>query len=150
MPLVGEPPDKRSGQRAPSGLLLKLSYGTVDEFVEKFASNVSRGGLFVRTREPRPVGTTLTFELRLAGGEAVMKGQGVVRWVQEENPGAHPPAPSGMGVQFVALDDASRQVVERIVREKEALAARTPVMAPRPVLTPEPTRAPTPVIPMPA
>jgi len=147
---VGEPPDKRSGRRAPTGLLLKLSYGTVDEFVEKFASNVSRGGFFVRTREPRPVGTPLSFELRLAGGEAVLKGQGIVRWVQEEKPGAHPPVPAGMGVQFTALDDGSREVVERIVREKEALAALTPIVAPRPATTPEPTRAPTPAIPIPA
>jgi molecular chaperone DnaK len=138
MPLVGEPPDKRSGQRAPSGLLLKLSYGSVDEFVEKFASNVSRGGVFIRTREPRPVGTTLQFELRLTGGEAVLKGQGVVRWTQEAKPAARPPVPSGMGVQFVALDGPSREVVERIVREKEAAAARTPVVAPGPSLTPEP------------
>jgi molecular chaperone DnaK len=147
--MVEGPHDKRSGQRAPSGLLLKLSYGTVDEFVEKFASNVSRGGFFIRTREPRPIGTVLAFELRLSGGAAVMKGQGVVRWVQEEKPGANPPVPSGMGVQFTALDEASREVVERIVREKEAAAARTPVVAPRPVLTPAPTRAPTPVIPAP-
>ncbi len=57
------PQDKRGGQRTPVGLLLKLSYGTVDEFVERFASNISRGGVFIRTREPRPVGTLLAFEL---------------------------------------------------------------------------------------
>jgi molecular chaperone DnaK len=147
---LGEPPDKRTGQRAPSGLLLRLSYGTVDEFVERFASNVSRGGLFIRTREPRPVGTAVAFELRLAGGETALKGQGVVRWVQEAQPAAHPPVPSGMGVQFTHLDAASRAVVERIVREREALAGGTPVVAPRPALTPEPTRAPSPVIPVPA
>jgi hypothetical protein len=42
---VEGPHDKRSGQRTPVGLLLKLSYGHVDEFVEKFASNISRGGI---------------------------------------------------------------------------------------------------------
>jgi molecular chaperone DnaK len=143
---VEGPHDKRSGQRTPTGLLLKLSYGSVNEFVEKFASNVSRGGLFIRTREPRPVGTHLAFELRLAGGETVLKGEGVVRWIQREDPAAHPPSAPGMGVQFSTLDAASREVVERIISAKERSAA-PPVVAPRPLTTPAPTRAPTPVIP---
>jgi molecular chaperone DnaK len=130
-------------------LLLKLSYGSVDEFVERFASNVSRGGLFIRTREPRPIGTHLAFELRLAGGETALKGEGIVRWIQQENPGAHPPAAPGMGVQFTALEAASREVVERIVARKER-SATPPVVAPRPLTTPAPTRAPTPVIPDPS
>jgi molecular chaperone DnaK len=144
---VEGPHDKRSGQRTPVGLLLKLSCGTVDEFVEKFASNISRGGIFIRTRDPKPVGTVLTFELRLHGGEAVVKGHGVVRWVQAESPGAHPPAAPGMGVQFLDLDARSRDVVERIValKEKRGIApgAATPApVAPRPATTPAPTRAP--------
>jgi molecular chaperone DnaK len=116
---VEGPHDKRSGERTPVGLLFRLSYGTVDEFVERFASNISRGGVFIRTREPRPVGTVLAFELRLQGGEPALKGRGVVRWIQPEKPGAHPPASPGMGVQFLELDARSREIVDWIVASKE-------------------------------
>jgi molecular chaperone DnaK len=146
---VPGPHDKRAGERSPVGLLLKLSYGTVDEFAERFASNVSRGGIFIRTREPRPVGTLVTFELRLAGGEAVVKGQGVVRWIQPENPAAHPPVAPGMGVQFLELDERSRELVDRIAAQKEQRAGPG-VVAERPSHTPAPTRAPSPAIPPPA
>ncbi len=129
------PHDKRSGQRAPIGLLLKLSYGSLDEFVEKFASNVSRGGLFIRTRDPKPVGTTLSFELRLTSGDPVLKGQGVVRWVQLENPTASPPTAPGMGVQFTSLDERSREIVDRIVALK-GRGGGAQVVAPRPAATP--------------
>src|SRR5512138_3905943 len=97
----------------PVGLAVRLSYGSVDEFVEKFASNLSRGGVFVRTRDPKPAGTRLALELSLQTGEAVIRGQGVVRWVQPENPHAHPPTPAGMGIQFTELDEPSRALVER-------------------------------------
>jgi molecular chaperone DnaK len=151
---VEGPHDKRSGQRTPVGLLLKLSYGTVDEFVERFASNISRGGVFIRTRDPKAVGTLLAFELRLHGGEVVVRGQGVVRWIQPEDPAARPPAAPGMGVQFLELDERSREIVERMVtlKEKRGLApgVTTPApVAPRPEHTPAPTRAPSPVIPPP-
>ncbi|WP_152643248.1 PilZ domain-containing protein, partial [Anaeromyxobacter sp. PSR-1] len=74
------PADKRGSERTPVGLLVRLSYGSVDEFTERFAVNISRGGIFIRTREPRPVGTHLAFDLRLQGGETVIRGRGVVRW----------------------------------------------------------------------
>ncbi len=149
------PNDKRSGDRTPIGLAVRLSYGTVDEFVDKFAVNISRGGLFIRTRDPRPVGTRIAFELRLQTGEIALKGVGVVRWVQPESATASPPTAPGMGVQFTELDAASRALVDRIVTHKETrgvapgVAAPAPV-APRPETTPAPTRAPTPVIPSPA
>jgi molecular chaperone DnaK len=151
---VEGPHDKRRGQRTPVGLLLKLSYGTVDEFVERFASNISRGGVFIRTRDPKPVGTLLAFELRLSRGDVVVRGQGVVRWIQREDSAARPPAAPGMGVQFLELDERSREIVERMVtlKERQGLApgVTTPApVAPRPEHTPLPTRAPSPVIPPP-
>jgi molecular chaperone DnaK len=141
-------------QRTPVGLLVRLSYSSVDEFVDKFATNVSRGGVFIRTRDPKPVGTMLNLELRLAGGEAVVRARGVVRWVADEDHSTHPPTASGMGVQFLALDEASKQLVDRIVTRREqrglapGLTAPAP-MAERPAHTPVPTRAPSPEIPVP-
>jgi molecular chaperone DnaK len=137
------------------GLAVRLSYGTVDEFVDRFAVNISRGGVFIRTREAKPVGTRVSFELRLHTGEAVIRGQGLVRWVQGENAGARPPPAPGMGIQFTHLDAASRALVERMVTLKErrgvapGIAEPAPV-APRPDHTPTPTRAPTPIIPPPS
>jgi len=151
---VAGPHDKRSGERRPVGLVVRLSYGTVGEFVDKFAVNISRGGIFIRTREPRPVGTLLALELKLQTGETVLRGQGVVRWVQAESATASPPNAPGMGVQFTDLDGPSRALVERMVTLKErrgiapGVAAPAPVAA-RPETTPAPTRAPTPVIPAP-
>ncbi len=146
------PQDKRAGERTPVGLAVRLSYGTLDEFVERFAVNLSRGGVFIRTREPKPVGTRLALELRLQGGETVLKAQGVVRWIQAESATAQPPTAPGMGVQFTELDAEARALVERMVTLKErrgaAPGAGTPApVAPRPQHTPRPTRAPTPVIP---
>jgi molecular chaperone DnaK len=144
---VEGPRDKRGGERTPVGLLVRLQYGSVDEFAERFAVNVSRGGIFIGSRDPKPVGTLLGFELKLTGGETVVRGKGVVRWIQAEDPAAHPPVAPGMGVQFTRLDDASRVLVERMVCTKErrglapGVASAAPV-APRPDRTPTPTHGP--------
>jgi molecular chaperone DnaK len=59
-----------------------------------------------------------------------------------------------MGVQFTALDEASRAIVERVVALKERRGLAPGVVAPAPIATrpdgtPASTRAPTPVIPVP-
>jgi len=131
--------DRRGEGRIAVGLRVRLAYATVDDLVERFAVNVSRGGFFVRTREAKPPGTELAFELLLLGGQRAVSGRGVVRWV----------SPQGMGIAFTALDAQSRAVVDRMIaaRERQGAPAPTPVIAERSELTPPPTRAPTPAIP---
>ncbi len=151
---VGGAHDKRTGGRTPVGLAVRLSCETVDEFVDRFAVNISRGGVFIRTREPKPVGTRVALELKLQGGETVIRGEGVVRWIQAESPTARPPAAPGMGIQFTDLDERSRALVERMVSLKERRGVAPGVSTPAPVAqrpdhTPVPTRAPSPAIPPP-
>jgi molecular chaperone DnaK len=148
------PEDKRAGGRMPVGLAVRVSHGTLDEFVDRFAVNISRGGVFIRTREPKPVGTRVSLELKLHGGETVIRGEGVVRWVQAKSAAARPPAAPGMGIQFTDLDEKSRALVERMVTLKERRGIAPGVAAPAPVAlrpenTPAPTRAPTPILPAP-
>ncbi len=101
---------------------IRLRYADLDVFVEKFAPNVTRGGVFLATRHPHPVGAVVPFEIQLAGGQVVMSGQGKVIWVREFNP-AEPGRPHGIGVQFVALDTPTKPILARILKHKEALAA---------------------------
>ena len=145
--------EKRGSDRTPVGLLVRLSYGSVEEFVERFATNLSRGGVFIRTRSPKPPGTQVAFELKLANGETVVKGLGSVLWSRQEDPHATPPVAPGMGVQFTELDDPSRAIIERVMERREARGvapgvAHTPAVAPHLTHTPPSTRAPTPVIPV--
>ncbi|WP_242392862.1 TIGR02266 family protein [Anaeromyxobacter oryzisoli] len=137
------PHDQQSGGRAPIALVVKLSYDSVDAFAERFAVNVSRGGIFIRCREPKPLGTPLSLELKLLGGETVLRAQGVVRWHQAENAGARPATAAGMGVQFTALDEPSRALVDRMVALKERRGATPAPASPRPAPTPPPTLTPT-------
>ncbi|HSM91326.1 MAG TPA: TIGR02266 family protein [Anaeromyxobacteraceae bacterium] len=141
--------DKRGGDRTPVGLLVRLSYGSVDEFVDRFATNLSRGGVFIRTRSPRPPGTQVAFELKLASGETVVKGLGTVLWSRAEDLHSNPPIAPGMGVQFNDLDEASRAIIERVMERRGAApgVARPAPVAPRLERVPTPTRAPPPQIP---
>jgi uncharacterized protein (TIGR02266 family) len=98
---------------------VRLRYPDLETFVEKYAPNVTRGGIFLASREPRPVGEVIRFEVLLRQGGPVLSGQGRVTWVKEFNP-AEPHRPYGMGVQFMQVDPPARAVLDRLLQRKQA------------------------------
>jgi uncharacterized protein (TIGR02266 family) len=102
---------------------VRLRYAAFDTFIEKFAPNVTRGGVFLASRTPLPVGSTFAFEIQLAGGEVALAGDGKVTWVKEFDPAA-PQKAHGMGVQFMRLDAPSRDTLNRMLVRKAAGVVR--------------------------
>jgi uncharacterized protein (TIGR02266 family) len=96
---------------------IRLRYPDVETFIERYSSNVSRGGMFIQSRAPQPVGTVLRFQMTLQNGTLLLKGEGYVIWVKEYD-AAHPASVHGMGVRFTSLDDASEALLERILAFK--------------------------------
>ncbi len=60
---------------------MRLRYAAFETFIEKFAPNVTRGGLFLASRTPRPIGEVFQFEVQLAGGEVALSGDGKVTYL---------------------------------------------------------------------
>ncbi|MES1205748.1 MAG: hypothetical protein ABUS79_07400 [Pseudomonadota bacterium] len=104
---------------------IRLRYPDLDTFIEKFAPNVTRGGVFLASRNIQAVDTVIPFEIQLAGGAVVLAGTGRVTWVKEFNP-AEPTRPYGMGVQFVSVEPATKPILARVLRAKEANGLRRP------------------------
>ncbi len=107
---------------SPAPVRVRLRYAAFETFIEKFAPNVTRGGVFLASREPRPVGEVFPFEVLLSGGEVALAGEGKVTWVRAFDPAA-PHKPHGMGVQFLRLDAPSRAVVNQMLARKAVSAA---------------------------
>ncbi|HEY8927201.1 MAG TPA: PilZ domain-containing protein, partial [Polyangia bacterium] len=101
----------------PNLVRIRLRYADLDVFVEKFAPNVTRGGLFLASRNVHPVGSLIDFEIQLVNGQVALAGRGKVTWVKEFD-ASQPNRPYGMGVQFVSVGSASRAVLARLLRTK--------------------------------
>jgi uncharacterized protein (TIGR02266 family) len=108
---------------------IRLRFASFDAFIDKFAPNVTRGGVFIASRTPLPIGATFGFEIQLAGGEVALAGDGKVTWVKAFDP-ATPQKPHGMGVQFLRLDTPSRELLNKILARKAAPGGSGTVRAP--------------------
>lgn len=115
--------DIRIGDRVAARIKIKLKYPDVDTFIQRYSANVSRGGIFIATRNPKPVGTWVHFEFQLERGEPLIRGEGEIVWIKPFDP-VCPERPHGVGVRFHRLDPASRAVVDRAISWCEARRRR--------------------------
>ncbi len=96
---------------------IQLRYPDEQTFIARFAPNVTRGGIFLASRKPKPVDEMIRFEVALAQGPTLLWGTGRVTWVREFNP-AEPHRAHGMGVQFTFVDPECRPLLEKLLESK--------------------------------
>jgi uncharacterized protein (TIGR02266 family) len=141
-------PNTRQGKRTPVTLKIKFKSETLEQFIERYAVDVSQGGIFIRTKEPLSVGTQMKFEFQLRDASPLIAGEGTVVWTRENDP-SRPAIAPGMGVRFDRLAEGSQQVLEKILAEKAKQAPSRGNESPTkpPMFTDTPTRvAPAPLV----
>lgn len=104
--------DRRSSDRI--DVMWSVDCETDDTFLYAAITNISAMGIFVRTTEPFPIGTSVTLRFAPLPRDAEHEPfvlRGVVQWVNALRPRQDNPNP-GMGIRFMSLTLADR---ERIV-----------------------------------
>ena len=109
--------DRRRGFRAP--IELKVEYKRLNTFFADYTKNISRGGSFIATEKPLPVGTEFVFALGVPGLAEPIRLRGKVIWVTSTVEATRA-NPAGMGIEF-QYDEGER-------REKEAAIERLMTM----------------------
>jgi molecular chaperone DnaK len=140
--------NQRIFERRPVVLQVRLAFDDLGTFVERHAINISEGGIFIRSREPRPVGSRLKFSLSLRTGAVVFSGEGTVRWIRQPNEAGVGQA--GMGLQFDELSAESREILAGILQGRAEARLPPPVEGASPsAWAPAPTgegTTPTPIL----
>ncbi len=99
--------EARLHPRAP--IELKVDYKKLNSFFADYTKNISKGGTFIKTGKPLPVGTRFLFKLQIPAREDPFELLGEVVWSQAEG------AEAGMGIRFVYADDGQRHTFEKAV-----------------------------------
>lgn len=107
--------DNRRDLRLP--VEVKVDYRTVGSFITDYSRNISKGGVFIHTSLPLPVGERVRLRLTLPEGDAPFALDGVVKWVCTlRDKDSHP---AGMGVEFVDFSDEVKAKLEALVEQYE-------------------------------
>jgi type IV pilus assembly protein PilZ len=104
--------DRRRHARAP--IELKVEYKRLNTFFADYTKNISRGGTFIATTKPLPVGTEFIFALGIPSLPEPLRLKGKVIWAVpvEEATRANP---AGMGIEFQYSSEKERTEKETAV-----------------------------------
>lgn len=111
-PVAEDSDERRRGERSP--IELKVTYKRVNSFFADYTRNISRGGTFIATERPLPMGTEFVFALEVPGLDGPLRIKGKVIWITEPDD-ATKANPAGMGIEFQYKDDAERRATEAVV-----------------------------------
>jgi len=92
----------------PIGLSVKLPFATPEDLAQKYGINITRGGIYLRSRTVKSPGTPVTLDLKLQGGQRVIYASAVVDFVT----GQAGEGVSGMGLRFLTLDPESQRFID--------------------------------------
>jgi uncharacterized protein (TIGR02266 family) len=107
------PNERRSTTR--HHLEAEVSFESESNVFTGIVRDVSRGGVFIATYAPLPVGTHVVLDLILP--DARVEVRGAVRWRRELSDEASP----GMGIEFEKLDPQALSSIEAFCSRREPL-----------------------------
>ena len=95
-------------KRGDKRVTINKEFESFDAFVHEYVTNVSRSGVFIRSKEPLEIGTEvhLTFTVIMDEVETI-EGTGKVVRVEDD--------PPGMGVAFTKLTKYSEDLLVRLL-----------------------------------
>lgn len=109
--------EKRRHERVPLSLLVQYRFNSFEDFLAEYSADISVGGLFIRTEEPREEGAMIYLQFWLNDGSKLIEGLGRVVRVNAVG-GADPVA--GMGVEFLNFDEDSMALIHEIIAARGA------------------------------
>ena len=113
---VAEEPssERRSTTRRP--IELKVEYKRLNTFFADYTKNISRGGTFIKTARPLPIGTEFLFKLFIPGRDEPLTIHGEVqRIVTNEDVDGDGTPDQGMAIKFVYRQGDSQPEIARTV-----------------------------------
>src|SRR5687767_10899495 len=102
---MGRVSQTRAHPRAP--IELRVAYQRMNAFLADYTRDISKGGVFIKTTTPFPIGTEFDFHISLPKRPEGILLKGRVVWVDDgkDPEGASKGAGAGMGIQFVWARD---------------------------------------------
>jgi uncharacterized protein (TIGR02266 family) len=99
-----------SEKRREERLTINKEFDSFDQFIREYVTNISRTGVFIKTKDPLPIGTKvdLRFTVIMEDIETI-EGVGEVVRVETD--------PPGMGVVFRELGNYSEKLIQKLLTQ---------------------------------
>ncbi len=107
--------DAAEASRLEERVTINKEFESFDAFIHEYVTNISRSGVFVKSKQPLPVGTRVNLKFTVIMDDIeTIEGVGEVVRVESD--------PPGMGVVFTELSQYSKHLIDRLLTVPRAAA----------------------------
>jgi uncharacterized protein (TIGR02266 family) len=111
--------DAEAGRASPRiEATFRVSYPSVDHLLIAYASDLSKGGMFLQTEQFLPVNAVLRLQLELGEGSAEIPIISRVAYVRDYDEARTTDKPPGMGIEFLDLTADCLALIESYIAER--------------------------------
>ena len=97
-------------QRREERVTINKEFESFDAFIHEYVTNISRTGVFIKSKQPLEVGTRVNLRFTVIMDDIeTIEGQGEVVRVEEN--------PPGMGVVFTKLSKYSKHLITKLLTQ---------------------------------
>ena len=114
--------ERVSAGKPPVAIRITRPYQNEEELLQHELDTISRTGVVLVGAQSRPEGVILRFELTLATGTPVLRGEGRVTGYKAAVIGSEP----GLAVRFTRLDSKSKALVDKVATMREMRRSSLP------------------------
>ncbi len=108
-----DPENLRATVRAP--VQLRVDYERMNLFFSDYTRNISKGGTFIKTSRPLPIGTRFLFSMAVPALSEPVQLDGEVTWILPAEAAVPRGEDPGMGIRFLFRDAQARTDFEDLV-----------------------------------
>jgi len=101
---------------------LEINLRSESNFWVGSLDNISEGGVFVATKEIKPIGSSIEITIRLPDPHGIIWTLGEVRWIRDTSAGVE--APLGMGIRFQTISKESQDAIRSFLATRPPLSLR--------------------------
>ena len=95
-------------QRRDERVTINKDFESFDAFIQEYVTNISRSGVFIKSKNPLPVGTKVNLKFTVIMDDIeTIEGPGEVVRTSDD--------PKGMGVVFTSLTSYSKSLIEKML-----------------------------------
>ncbi len=102
-----------SSGRRHDRVTINKEFESFDAFIHEYVTNISRSGVFIRSKQPLDVGTLVNLRFTVIMDDIeTIEGQGKVVRVETD--------PPGMGVVFTKLSRYSAELIQKLLTQDQS------------------------------
>ena len=107
---------KRETKRISIDTTVEVSFDDFQSFKVEYAENLSSGGMYLRVKDPWPVGSNIAFRLRIKDIKQDLAGTATVIWTRETKRNDDKRA-SGMGLRFLNTEPTTTKFIQSFIEQ---------------------------------